>query len=108
MGCYDRAEINESVGSFILNKCSNIIVENGIGLYCDDGLGVFDVLSGPQIEQWKKKIVKIFKDCGLSIAVTTNITSGDFLDLTLNLKTESYQPFRRPNNDLIDIIQRKY
>ena len=47
------------------------------------------------------RIIKIFKNYGLSIMVTSNITSVDFLDLTLNLKTESYQPFRKPNNDSI-------
>ena len=55
-------------------------------------------LSGPQIEKKKKNIVKVFKMCGLSIIVTTNITSVDFLDVTFDLNTESYQPFRKPNN----------
>ena len=45
----------------------------------------------------------MIKDCRLSITVTTNITSVDFLDLTLNSKTESYQPFRKQNNDSIYI-----
>ena len=103
MGCYDGAEICELVGIFILNKVSNIIDKNSIGLYRDDGLGVFLQLSGPQIEQRKKKIIKIFKDSGLSIKVTTNITSVDFSDITLSLKTEFYQPFRKPNNDSIYI-----
>ena len=103
MGCYDGAEVCELVGIFILNKLSNVIDKNSIGLYSDDSLGVFDKLSGPQIEKKKKKIIKIFKDCGLSVAVTINITSVDFLDLTLNLKTKSYQPFRKPNNDPIYI-----
>ena len=62
MGCYDGAEICELVGIFILNKLSNIIEKNSIGLYRDDSLGVFDKLSGPKIEQRKKKI---FKDCRL-------------------------------------------
>ena len=31
--------------------------------------------------------------------VTLNITSVNFLDITSNLKTESYQPSRKPNND---------
>ena len=35
--------------------------------------------------------------------VTTNITSVDFLDLTLNFKTESHQPSRKPNNNPIYI-----
>ena len=99
MSCYDGAEICELVEIFILNKLSNIIDKNRTGLYHDDGLGVFDKLSEPQIEQRKNKIIKTFKDCRLSITVTTNITSVNFLDLTLNLKTESYQPFRKPNND---------
>ena len=103
MGCYDGAEICELMGIFILNKLSNVIDKNSIGLYRDDGLGVFDKLSVPQMEKNKKKIIKIFKDCGLSITVTTNITSVDFLDLTLNLITESYQPFRKPSNDPIYI-----
>ena len=60
----------------------------------------FDKLSRPQIEK-KKKIIKIFKDYRLLITVTTNITSVDFLDLTINLKTESYQPFRKRNNNPI-------
>ena len=59
---------------------------------------MFYELSGPQIEQRKNKIIKIFKDCSLSITVTTNVTSVVFLDLTLNLKTESHQPFRKPSN----------
>ena len=73
--------------------------KRSIGLYRDDSFGVFEKLSAPQTEQRKKKITKIFKDCGLSIAVTSNITLVDFLNITLSLKTESYQPFRKPNND---------
>ena len=98
MGCYDGAEVCKLVGIYILNKLSNIIDTGSIGLYRDDGLGIFESLSGPQIEQKKKNIIKVFKKCGLSIIVTTNITSVDFLDVTFNLKTESYQPFRKPNN----------
>ena len=70
---------------------------DSIGLYCDDGLGIFESLSGPQMERKKKNIIKVFKMCGLSIIVTTNITSEDYLDVTFNLKTESYQPFRNNN-----------
>ena len=99
MGCYDGAEVCELVGIYILNKLSNIIDIDSIGLYRDDGLGIFESLSGPQIERKKKNIIKVFKMCGLSIIVTTNITSVDFLDVTFNLKTESYQPFRKPNNE---------
>ena len=62
VGCYEGAEICELVGIFTLNKVSNIIDKNSIGLYRDDGLGLFYKLSGPQTEQRKKKIIKIFKE----------------------------------------------
>ena len=99
MGCYDGAEVCKLVSIYILNKLSNIIDIDSIGLYRDDGLSIFESLSWPQIERKKKNIIKVFKMCGLPIIVTTNITSIDFLDVTFNLKTESYQPFRRPNNE---------
>ena len=91
MGCYDGAEVCELVGIFILNKLSNIIDKNSSfyhihnSLYCDDGLRMFDKLSRPQIEQRKTKIIKIFKDCGLSITVTINIKS--ILHLTFRLES---------------------
>ena len=113
MGCYDGAEIFELVGIFIVNKLSNIIDKNSIGLYPDDSLGVFDKLSGSRIEQRKRKI---FKDCKLPITVTTNIMSAnnvDFLDLILNLRTESYQGSENQTATqyikiLIQIIHLKY
>ena len=99
MGCYDGAEVCELVGIYILNKLSNKIDKDSIGLYRDDGLGIFESLSGPQIKREKKNIIKVFKMRGLSVIVTTNITSVDFLDVTFNLKSESYPPFRKPNNE---------
>ena len=49
------------------------------------------------------RIITSCKNYGLLITVTSNSASTDFLDLTLNLKTEPYQPFRKPNNDPIFI-----
>ena len=60
------------VGILILDKLNNITDKHGIGLYRDGGLIIFEKLSGPQTE--KKKIIKIFEDCGLSITVTSNFT----------------------------------
>ena len=56
MGCHDGAEICEVVGTFILNKATPIMQEqNNIGLYRDDGLGIFRNLSRPNIERKKKR-----------------------------------------------------
>ena len=86
MGCHDGAEICELVGTFILNKISPIMQEqNKVGLYRDDGLGIFRNLSRPNIDRKKKEIIKIFKSFGLTIAVTTNVTSANYLDVNFDL-----------------------
>ena len=92
--CYDGAEVFESVGIVILNRLRNIVDKNS-----NDDIGLFDKLSRPQREQGKKKIIKIFKKCELSITLTSNILSRDFFNITLNFKTESYRPFRNPKNN---------
>ena len=49
MGCYDRAEVCELVGSFILNKLTSIINRSDIGLYRDDGLWIFQNILKPEV-----------------------------------------------------------
>ena len=49
IGCHDGAEICELVSTFILNKITPIMQEqNSVGLYRDDGLGIFRNLSRPK------------------------------------------------------------
>ena len=64
MGCYEGAKLCELVGSFILNKLKSIVNKSDLGLYCDDGLGIFHNLLKPETERKKKAIVKVFKGCG--------------------------------------------
>ena len=52
-----------------------------VGLYHDDGLGIMKNMSAPEIEQKRKQMIKIFKDCGSNIPIKTNSTSVDFLDI---------------------------
>ena len=100
MGCFNGAECCELVGSYILNLLGEVTYKDNIGLYRDDGLGIFEKLSGPQIERNKKQIIKVFKDCGLKITVSANQKSIDFLDVTFHLDRELYQPYRKPNTDI--------
>ena len=46
----------------------------------------------------RKRLIKTFQDNDLSITSQTNITSTNFLDITLNLPTESHKPCRKPND----------
>ena len=72
MGCYDGAEVCELAASFILNKLISIINKYDIGLYRDDGLGIFQNVSKPEIYRKKKATVKVFKGCGLTVTIQRN------------------------------------
>ena len=56
-------------------------------------------MSKTEIERLKKRIVKMFKDCGLSTTVECNLKSVDFLDITFDLVNNTYKPYRKPNNE---------
>ena len=61
-------------------------------------MGIFQNIPKTEIERKKKQIVKVFKDCGLSITIKCNLKSEDFLDVTFDLLNEIYKPYRKPNN----------
>lgn len=98
MGCYDGAEVCEIVGSYLLNLLCEILDKEQVGLYRDDGLAVVKHLSGPQIEQKRKNIIKIFKDNGLNITIQANLKVVKFLDVELNLNNGIFRPYRKPDN----------
>ena len=83
MGSCDGAEVCELVGHYILDILTKEFGHNKIGLYRDDGLGCFQNLSGPESE------------CNLQIT--------DFLDVTFDLRTDKYYPYRKDNNQLLYI-----
>ena len=97
MGAYDGAEICELIGLYILSKLETLINKEYIGLYRDDGLAVVN-MSGPQIEQLRKKLFTAFKTLGFSVKIQANVTATDFLDIWFDLKNESYKPYRKENN----------
>ena len=42
MGAYDGAEVCKLIGTFLLEKISEICHKNNIGLYRDDDLSIYD------------------------------------------------------------------
>ena len=73
------------------------------GLYRDDGLGILRNTSGPEADQKRKSIIKIFKECGLSITCEVNKKIVDFLDIRFNLNKQTYEPYRKPTNEPVYI-----
>ena len=96
---YDGAEICKLVGIYIENKLCKF------GLYRDDGLGILRNTSGPAADQKRKSVIKIFKECGLSITCEVSKKIVDFLDVRFNLNDQTCEPYGKPNNEPVYIHQ---
>ena len=99
MGSYDGAEVCELVGAFLLNILSHVIDKNSVGLYRDDGLGVFKCHCSLEVERKRKKITKTFNYYNLSITIETNIRVVNVLDIIFDLVNDIYKPYRKPNDN---------
>ena len=55
-------------------------------------------LKGPKIERLRKNVVKIFKDCGLSITSKKILKIVDYLDVTFDLQNNIYKSYGKPDN----------
>ena len=94
MGSWDGAEVCDIVGMYLLSQLSDLNLN--IGLYRDDALAVSS-LTPRQNELVKKKLCQIFKANGFSITIEANKKSVNFLDVNLNLETEIFKPYMKPN-----------
>ena len=111
IGSYDRAKVCDLVGLYILDILTKEFGHNKIGLYRDDELGCFQNLPGAESEKVKKKLCKIFKQSGLSITVECNLQITDswhcniltLSNVTFDLRTDKYYPYRKDNNQLLYI-----
>ena len=99
MGSYDGAEICELVGLYMLNLVREKFPNLNFGLYRDDGMGAYENLPGPATERLKKSIIKLFKENQLGITIEMNSSTANFLDVTFDLASGKYRPYRKPNNE---------
>ena len=96
MGAYHGAQACEIVGLFLLSLLKDL--PNFVAsLYRDDGLGVTSSTPRQQ-EKLRQSIVKIFADQGLKITISVNQTRVDYLDVSLDLETGLYGPYRKPGD----------
>ena len=98
MDSFDGAEVCELVKLYLLNKIKSLLGSNNVGLDRDDGLAIVHKANGPKVDRLRKDIISLFKDEGLSITIDTNLIETDFLDVSFNLNTGKYFPFKKPNN----------
>ena len=94
MGSYGGGELCEFIGMYLLSQLCTIINKNDCGIYRDDGLMIQEYINGQQIDQLRKKIIKIFKETGFKTDIETNLKIVNFLDMTFNLINVSYKPYK--------------
>ena len=100
MGAFDGAEVCELVGLYLLQQVKSEIKEVTLGLYRDDGLGLYNSRApGTKVEQFRKRLVEIFKRNGLRITIECDLKRVDFLDVTLDLTEDKHLPYRKPDSD---------
>ena len=100
MGGYHGAEACELVGLYMLSKMTEFIPKSNVGLYRDDGLMVIRKQSGRETEKMKQKLHRFAKGIGLGLEIEGPMQSTDFLDITLDLKRQTYAPYRKENNEI--------
>ena len=98
MGSFDRAEICDLVGLFLLHDITKKFGNKFLGLYRDDGLAIIQSKSPRAAYKVRKKMHEIFKAQGLRITAEIHHQTVNFLDITLNLPDETYAPYTKPNN----------
>ena len=98
MGSFDGVEVCELVGLYLLSLLCEHFNKDKIGLYRDDGIDALK-LSGPQADKARKDLCDIFRSYGLRVTVDILMTQTDFLDITFDLSSGKYWPYRKPNDE---------
>ncbi|GFR95191.1 inositol hexakisphosphate and diphosphoinositol-pentakisphosphate kinase 2 [Elysia marginata] len=57
-------------------------------------------LTPRQDENTKKRICEVFQNYGLKITIEANKKIVNFLDVTLDLRNDSYKPYKKPNDNV--------
>ena len=92
MGSYDGVETRELIDTHILDEIKRITPKEDVGLYRDVGLAV--IHKAPRkAKNVKQKLYEKFKQLGLKITDSTNMTIVDFLDVTFDLKKKHTNPY---------------
>ena len=103
MDSFDGAEICELVALFILNHLGQKFGKQNIGLYRDDGLAILKNKSARLADKTRKELHEIFEQFDLKITAEANLHVVNFLDVTFDLSTGKFTPYRKPNDDPIYI-----
>ena len=79
-----------------------------MGLYRDGGLAVLRNTPGSSAERVQKDITAVFQSFGLKVTIAVNLKVVNYLDVTCNLETGKYKPFRKPDHALSKFQQQLF
>ena len=72
-------------------------------LYRDDGLIIIRNPNKPKLDGYRKRISNALKLLEFKITIYTNVKIVNFLDVTLNLKKGTFEPYKKENDTPIYI-----
>ena len=81
-----------------LRQLGQLCEHHSVGLCKDESLSILKGLWGPEPESVKKKVVKVFKDCGLKMILRKNLHIMKFSDITELLCNNTNESHKRPKN----------
>ena len=78
---------------------------NQLGNVVDKSYGISAInnANGPKVDRVRKDITALIKKEGLSMTIETNLIETNFVNVSFNLVTGKYFPFRKANNTLLYI-----
>ena len=98
MGSFHGAELCDLVGLHLMSQLREALPFGMFGLYRDDGLSIVDIDTPSSLERLSKKIRSIMKSAGFNITIDAGSRVTNFLDVSLDLTHQTYQPYRKPNS----------
>ena len=100
MGSFFGAELCDLIGLYALNHLKSLYKDHEIGLYRDGGLVIIEQKNNQILENTKKRTIKLLNEIGFKIIIDIGATTCNFLDTTLNLNDDEYEPYRKDNSDV--------
>ena len=83
----------------MLSLLSKHINKSHIELYRNDGLAILKNNSRTEVEKFKEKFQKLFKEKHIDIIVQYNFKITNYFNITLKLNDGSYRPYRKSKQE---------
>ena len=98
MGSYFGAELCDLIGLYILDNLINEYETVQIRIYRDVGLVIIRFNNNHELENKKKRTIKIITDIGYNMTIDVGMTRCNVLDISQDLANKCQMPFKKENS----------